>query len=94
MNIDTNPLEAGLGMFIKLKKVLYMLKQYVLSSFTTIDIFQEAEFIGKDAIKKLKVKGLDRKLVFLNVDTKDVDPEGNESVWHDDLVREQCLSLF
>jgi hypothetical protein len=28
------------------------------------------------------------------VDTKDVDPEGNESVWHDDLVREQCLSLF
>ncbi|ELU05418.1 hypothetical protein CAPTEDRAFT_159052 [Capitella teleta] len=66
MNMDTNPLEAGLGFFVKHKK--------------------EANFIGKEAIKKLKIKGLERTLVFLNVKAKDVDPEGNESIWHNDLV--------
>lgn len=49
--------------------------------------FQEADFIGKEALKKIKAEGLKRKLVFLTVDTSDVDPEGNESIWFDDKVR-------
>lgn len=62
MNCDTNPLEAGLGYFIKLNK--------------------EADFIGKQALKQIKEEGLKRRLVYLTLETDNIDPEGNESVWH------------
>ena len=48
---------------------------------------QTADFIGKEALKHTKKEGLKRKLVFMTVDTKDADPEGDETVWHDGKVR-------
>ncbi|PKK23405.1 dimethylglycine dehydrogenase, transcript variant X1, partial [Columba livia] len=66
MNCDTNPLEAGLGCFVKLNK--------------------PADFTGKQALKQIKEKGLKRRLVYLTVETDNVDPEGNESVWHNGKV--------
>ncbi|CAG0897673.1 unnamed protein product [Darwinula stevensoni] len=60
MNVDTNPLEAGLHMFLNLNK----------------------EFLGKKAILEYEGRGVyHRKLVMLDVDTSNVDPEGNESIW-------------
>ena len=47
---------------------------------------QEADFIGKAALQKIKDEGLRRKLVLLKVDTDNVDPEGNESIWLKDEV--------
>ena len=47
---------------------------------------QPAEFIGKAALQEIKAQGLQRRLVFLTVDTTDVDPEGNEAVWYNDKV--------
>ena len=47
---------------------------------------QTADFIGKNALKALKAEGLRRHLAFLTVDTTDIDPEGNETVWHNDKV--------
>lgn len=67
MNIDSNPLEAGLDFFVHLEK--------------------SADFIGKSALIDVRRKGLTRKLAFLKVNTKDVDPEGNESVWCSGKVR-------
>lgn len=67
MNIDSNPLEAGLDFFVHLEK--------------------PADFIGKSALIDVRRKGLTRKLAFLKVNTKDVDPEGNESVWCSGKVR-------
>ncbi|XP_013400474.1 dimethylglycine dehydrogenase, mitochondrial isoform X1 [Lingula anatina] len=66
MTVDNNPLEAGLGFFVKLKK--------------------PADFIGKQALQKIKQEGLRRTLVFLTVDTEDVDPEGNETLWYNGKV--------
>jgi len=66
MSIDQNPYEAGLGFFVKTKKM--------------------ADFVGKDALIALKEAGSPRTLVFLYVDVDDVDPEGNESIWHDGKV--------
>ena len=68
MTLDNNPLEAGLGFFIKHNK--------------------EADFVGKAAIKRMMESddGLPRRLVFMKVDTDNVDPEGNESIWHGDKV--------
>jgi glycine cleavage system aminomethyltransferase T len=37
-------------------------------------------------LKKIKEEGLSRKCVCLTVDTTDVDPEGDETVWHDGKV--------
>lgn len=71
MNVDTNPLEAGLDYFIHLEKPV--------------------NFIGKSSLIDVRRRGLDRKLVFLKVDTKDVDPEGNESVWCSNKV---CYALL
>lgn len=66
MNIDTNPIEAGLGFFIKPDKT--------------------ADFIGKAAVKEIVKEKPKRHLVYLTVNTSDVDPEGNETVWHNDKV--------
>ncbi|KAI4540107.1 hypothetical protein MJG53_020712, partial [Ovis ammon polii x Ovis aries] len=47
---------------------------------------EPADFIGKQALKQIKAKGLKRRLVCLTLATDDVDPEGNESVWYDGKV--------
>ncbi|RDD45141.1 Dimethylglycine dehydrogenase, mitochondrial [Trichoplax sp. H2] len=44
-------------------------------------------FIGKEAVLAEKLKEASRQLVFLNVDTFDVDAEGNESIWVNDAVQ-------
>lgn len=44
------------------------------------------DFIGKEALKQIEKEGLTRKCVCLTVDTTDVDPEGDETVWHDGKV--------
>ncbi|NP_001087085.1 dimethylglycine dehydrogenase L homeolog [Xenopus laevis] len=51
-----------------------------------IKLNKPADFFGKQALKEIKEKGLHRKLVYLTVDTANVDPEGNESVWHNGRV--------
>lgn len=66
MNMDTNPLEAGLGMFIHLDK--------------------SVDFVGKKSLQLIKDTGLKRRLTFLTVKTTDVDPQGNETVWHKNKV--------
>ncbi|GBM87964.1 Dimethylglycine dehydrogenase, mitochondrial [Araneus ventricosus] len=65
MNMDSNPLEAGLDHFVRMDK---------------------EDFVGKAALQQILREGLNRKLVFLKVHSKDVDPEGNESVWCCDKV--------
>ncbi|XP_072166701.1 dimethylglycine dehydrogenase, mitochondrial-like [Diadema setosum] len=47
---------------------------------------KEANFIGKDAVRKIKKEGLSRKVTLLKVDAEDVDPEGNETIWQDGKV--------
>lgn len=47
-----------------------------------IKLNKPADFIGKQALKQIKAKGLTRKLVCLTLETEDVDPEGNESIWY------------
>uniref|UniRef100_A0A2K6EZE8 Dimethylglycine dehydrogenase, mitochondrial n=1 Tax=Propithecus coquereli TaxID=379532 RepID=A0A2K6EZE8_PROCO len=47
---------------------------------------QPADFIGKQALKQIKAKGLKRRLVCLTLATDDVDPEGNESIWYNGKV--------
>lgn len=42
---------------------------------------QPADFIGKAALQEIKAKGLKRKLSYITVDTDDIDPEGNETIW-------------
>lgn len=49
---------------------------------------QPADFIGKAALQEIKAKGLKRKLSYLSVDTDDIDPEGNETIWHNGKVCE------
>ncbi|KAF7250422.1 Dimethylglycine dehydrogenase, mitochondrial [Varanus komodoensis] len=46
------------------------------------EIRRPADFIGKQALKQIKEKGLERQLVYLTLETDNVDPEGNESVWY------------
>lgn len=96
MNCDTNPLEAGLDYFIKLNKVatfihvqnnlLYLLFFFFNAMFASIPL-KPADFIGKAALQEIKAKGLRRKLCYLRVDTDDIDPEGNETIWLDGKVR-------
>lgn len=53
------------------------------SAFTNLCLFQQpADFIGKKALQEIKAKGLKRKLAYLAVDTDNIDPEGNETIWH------------
>ena len=42
--------------------------------------------MGKEAIKKISGETATRVLVYLYVDTTDVDPEGNETIWSGDKV--------
>lgn len=47
-----------------------------------VKLNKPADFIGKQALKQIKAAGLKRRLVCLTLAADDVDPEGNESVWH------------
>ncbi|XP_015427061.1 PREDICTED: dimethylglycine dehydrogenase, mitochondrial [Myotis davidii] len=47
-----------------------------------VKLNKPADFIGKQALKQIKAAGLKRRLVCLTLATDDVDPEGNESIWH------------
>ncbi|MBZ3875432.1 Dimethylglycine dehydrogenase, mitochondrial [Sciurus carolinensis] len=47
-----------------------------------VKLNKPADFIGKQALKQIKAKGLKRRLVCLTLATDDVDPEGNESIWY------------
>ncbi|XP_056680780.1 LOW QUALITY PROTEIN: dimethylglycine dehydrogenase, mitochondrial [Monodelphis domestica] len=51
-----------------------------------IKLNKPADFIGKQALRLMKEKGLKRRLVYLTLETDHVDPEGNESIWHDGKV--------
>uniref|UniRef100_A0A8C5UAM9 Dimethylglycine dehydrogenase, mitochondrial n=1 Tax=Malurus cyaneus samueli TaxID=2593467 RepID=A0A8C5UAM9_9PASS len=51
-----------------------------------VKLNKAADFTGKQALKHIKEKGLKRRLVYLTVETDNVDPEGNESVWHNGKV--------
>uniref|UniRef100_A0A7N5ZWV8 Dimethylglycine dehydrogenase n=1 Tax=Anabas testudineus TaxID=64144 RepID=A0A7N5ZWV8_ANATE len=51
-----------------------------------IKLNKPADFIGKAALQEIKAKGLKRKLSYITVDTDDIDPEGNETVWHNGKV--------
>uniref|UniRef100_UPI0037E72A67 dimethylglycine dehydrogenase, mitochondrial n=1 Tax=Semicossyphus pulcher TaxID=241346 RepID=UPI0037E72A67 len=46
-----------------------------------IKMNKPADFIGKAALQEIKAKGLRRKLSYITLDTDDIDPEGNETVW-------------
>lgn len=55
---------------------------------------QPADFIGKKTLQEIKAQGLTRKLAYLTVDTDNVDPEGNETIWHNGKVKykgHQCV---
>ncbi|KAG7477042.1 hypothetical protein MATL_G00089150 [Megalops atlanticus] len=47
-----------------------------------IKLNKPADFIGKKALQEIKANGLKRKLAYLIMDTEDIDPEGNETIWH------------
>ncbi|XP_036384845.1 dimethylglycine dehydrogenase, mitochondrial [Megalops cyprinoides] len=47
-----------------------------------IKLNKPADFIGKKALQEIKANGLKRKLAYLTMDTEDIDPEGNETIWH------------
>ncbi|XP_073791697.1 dimethylglycine dehydrogenase, mitochondrial [Danio rerio] len=51
-----------------------------------IKLNKPADFIGKQALLEIKAQGLSRRLAFLTLNTDDIDPEGNESVWHNGEV--------
>ncbi|XP_076141035.1 dimethylglycine dehydrogenase, mitochondrial isoform X2 [Alosa pseudoharengus] len=51
-----------------------------------IKLNKSADFIGKQALQNIKAQGLQRKLAYLTVDTDDIDPEGNETIWHNGKV--------
>lgn len=51
-----------------------------------IKLNKPADFIGKAALHEIKAKGLKRKLSYISVDTDDIDPEGNETVWYNGKV--------
>lgn len=53
--------------------------------------FQPADFIGKAALQEIKAKGLKRKLSYITLDTDNIDPEGNETVWHNGKVSTQFV---
>jgi len=39
------------------------------------------DFIGRESLLKHKENGIKKKLCMLTVETADVDPEGNETIW-------------
>uniref|UniRef100_A0A4W4E5I0 Dimethylglycine dehydrogenase, mitochondrial n=1 Tax=Electrophorus electricus TaxID=8005 RepID=A0A4W4E5I0_ELEEL len=51
-----------------------------------IKLNKPADFVGKQALLEIKSQGLTRNLAYLTMDTDDVDPEGNETIWHNGKV--------
>uniref|UniRef100_A0A8D3DSM4 Dimethylglycine dehydrogenase n=1 Tax=Scophthalmus maximus TaxID=52904 RepID=A0A8D3DSM4_SCOMX len=51
-----------------------------------IKLNKPADFIGKAALQEIKAKGLKRKLSYITLDTDNIDPEGNETIWHNGKV--------
>lgn len=51
-----------------------------------IKLNKPTDFLGKKALQDIKARGLQRKLAYLTVDTDDIDPEGNETIWHNGKV--------
>ena len=51
---------------------------------------KKTDFVGKEALQEMITHEdvLPRKLVFMTVDTDNVDPEGNETIWYQDKVAE------
>ncbi|KAI0236334.1 Dimethylglycine dehydrogenase, mitochondrial [Lamellibrachia satsuma] len=47
---------------------------------------QAADFVGKTALQRILREKPKRHLVYLTVNTSNVDPEGNETVWYNDKV--------
>lgn len=45
-----------------------------------------ADFVGKEALRRIRAEGSRRRLVVLTVSADDADPVGNESVWYGDRV--------
>lgn len=50
------------------------------------------DFIGRESLLKHKENGIKKKLCMLAVETTDVDPEGNETIWFGGKVVE-CPSF-
>lgn len=55
---------------------------------------QSVDFVGKKSLQLIKDTGLKRRLTFLTVKTTDVDPQGNETVWHKNKVTHSKLLLW
>lgn len=53
---------------------------------SSIKLDKGVQFIGRDALLKLGKDDCERVLCFLTMDTIDVDPEGNETVWYANKV--------
>ena len=56
---------------------------------------KKVDFICKQALQEMTTRegALPRRLVFMEVDTDDVDPEGNETIWYNDKVKLQAHPL-
>lgn len=59
-----------------------------------IHMEKPVDFIGKSSLSHILREGLNRKLTCLKVDTKHVDPEGNESVWCSNKVSQSTYVLI
>ena len=51
------------------------------------------DFIGRENLLKHKENGIKKKLCMLTVETSDVDPEGNETIWFGGKVEFPSLVL-
>lgn len=57
-------------------------------------LFQSADFTGKQALLEIKSQGLKRRLAFLTLHTDDIDPEGNETIWHNGKVKNSHITFI
>ena len=50
---------------------------------------KKVNFVGKQALQQMTTREgeLPRRLVFMEVETDNVDPEGNETIWYNDKVK-------
>lgn len=98
MNMSTNAVEADLMSSIKLNKARGVSQIHGVTcdtdvvtqpkqTFAPYSFKQGVYFIGRDALLKLSKDDCERVLCFLTMDTTDVDPEGNETVWYANKVR-------
>ena len=98
--MSTNAVEADLMSSIKLNKVRNVSQMHGFQANSTCCVSgvenklllahsfeQGVNFIGRDALLKLNKDDCERVLCFLTVDTTDVDPEGNETIWYANKVR-------